>query len=76
MTDIYVTGIQFRGRGHARRRPEPTLPDTTVDYSACEAGGKKAAATRRAKRLAAQAAARPPIPIEPWAPLLWEEFLG
>jgi len=80
VTDIYVTGIQFRGRGHARRRPDPTLPDTDMDQEErvlnedrsrrCSAkqarvGGRFVAGTKAVAR----------VQHEPWAALIWEEAL-
>ena len=78
MTDIYVTGIQFRGRGHARQRPDPTLPlieDDRLGVDMSTAAQDRFREKRRVARLAAQAM-KDPIPVEPWEPLIWEETLG
>ena len=77
MSDIYITGIQFRGRGHARRRPEPTLPlieDDRFGRDMSEQAAARLRERRRAARIAAQAT-RNPVQVEPWAPLIWEEAL-
>ena len=76
MTDIYVGGMFFRGRGHAKRRPDPTLPDTDTGRGTPSNAGRKGAAVAGANRRAKTRARRALIPVEPWEPLLWEEFLG